>query len=64
MQHFNNLLRVRSLVESFFVRGSNKNYRIDDTVINAIRPPILKDILVFIKSALCWKSGKIEEFPD
>ena len=30
-----------------FWRGSNKNYRIDDTMIKAIRPPFLHDILVF-----------------
>ena len=30
-----------------FSRDSNKNYRIDDTMIEAIRPPFLQDILVY-----------------
>ena len=35
------------LSRKIFWRGSNKNDRIDDTMIKAIRPLFLQDILVF-----------------
>ena len=45
-------LRVRCLVARFFDVVQIKDYRIDDTVIKAIRPPFWQDILVLIKSVL------------
>ena len=42
-----------------FWRGSNENYRIDDTMIKAIRPPFLQGILVFnLICSVLKKSGK------
>ena len=43
-----------------FWRGSNENYRIDDTMIKAIRPPFLQGILVFnLICSVLKKSGKL-----
>ena len=47
MQHFEFFGKSPMFSCEIFWRGSNKNYRIDDTMIKAIRPPFLQDILVF-----------------
>ena len=43
-----------------FWRGSNENYRIDDTMIKAIRPPFLRGILVF--NLICSVIKKVENW--
>ena len=59
MQHFEFWLRVRCLVARFFdVVQMKISYRIDDTMIKAIRPPFLQGILVF--NLICSVLKKVE----